>query len=187
MKAFKTILLVVGVALLLADFSWHVWDWHHYAEGRAVLEHFKVGYTHTNDMSGLEIYDAKTGQPIWAKVEFGHDSNSVMESYYFQGKDTFDVTLSSNRSPKFGVYFRGSGKSETWWFDRLGNGSFTERIFYDTNGALSKHEVWYDNRWQLVDRHDGTNGLVIDGLWHPFARTGTNKTWAVEGVSTNLF
>jgi hypothetical protein len=187
MKAFKTILLLIGVTLLLVDVSYHIWAWHHYAEGRAFLERFKMGYTHTNDMTCLEIYDAKTGQPIWAKVQFGNDSNSVMESYYFQGKDAFDVTLSSNRPPKFGVYFRGSGKSETWWFDRLGNGSFTERVYYDTNGVFSKHEVWYDNKWQLVDRRDRTNGLVIDGMWHAFARIGTNEAWTLAEVSTNHF
>jgi hypothetical protein len=184
MRAFKTILLVLGVALVFTDVSWRIWAWHHYAEGRAVLQHFKVEYMHTNDWSSIGIFDRKTSQPIWTKFNF---SNDVMESYYSQGHDVFDVTLSSNRPPKYSVYFRGSDKSVTWWLDRLGSGSFTERIYYDTNGAPSKHEVWYDNKWQLVDRRDGTNGLVINGVWHSFARTGTNKTWTVEEVSTNHF
>jgi len=187
MKTFKTILLVVGVTLVLADVSWRIWTWHHYADYRAFVRQFTVGEMHTNDTLGLVIYDAKTGQPIWSKFEFGHDGNSIMESYYFQGKDTFDVALSSNRPPKYSVYFRGSGKSETWWLDRLGNGSFTERIYYYTNGEFSKREAWYHNQWQLVDRRDGTNGLVINGMWHAFARTGTNETWTLAGVSTNNF
>jgi hypothetical protein len=141
---------------------------------------------HTNDVSGLSINDAKTGQPIWTKFGFGHDSNSIMESYYFQGKDAFDVTLSSNRPPRFGVYFRGPGKSVTWWLDRPGIGSFTERIYYGTNGDFSKHEVWFDNTWQLVDRRDEKNGLVIDGQWHQLT-FDTNRAWTIETASTNHF
>jgi hypothetical protein len=185
MRAFKTILLVVGVALVFTDVGWRIWDWHHYAESRAILEHFKVEYMHTNDWSGIGIFDAKTSHPIWVRWDIGHDGDSTFEQHYVEGHDVFDIVLSGNKPPKYTVYFRGPGKSGTWWLDRLGNGSFTERIFYDTNGAPLKHEVWYDNKWQLVDRRDGTNGLVINGMWHPFARTGTNETWTLNGVSTN--
>jgi hypothetical protein len=187
MRAFKTILLTVGVTLVSIEFCWHVWTWRHYAEGRAILKHFKVEYMHTNDYSSIGIYDVKTGQPIWVRWDFGHGGDSVMESYYFQGHDVFDITFGSNRPARYGVYFLGPGRSATWWLDRLGNGAFTERIFYDTNGAYSKHEVWYDNKWQLVDKRDRTNGLVFNGIWHSFARTGTNETWKLEGVSTNQF
>src|SRR5208282_940342 len=166
MGAFKTILLVICVTLVLADDSLRIWAWHDYTGSRAFARQFRLDALHTNDTSGIGIFYVKTKQPIWTKFDF---SNGVMESYYFRGKDTFDVTLSSNQPPKYAVYFRGSGKSVTWWLDRPGIGSFTERIFYDTNGDFSKYEVWLDNTWQLVDRRDGTNGLVINGQWHRLA------------------
>jgi hypothetical protein len=184
MRAFKTILLVVIALLVLADVSWRVWAWRHYAAGRAVLAHFKVEYTHTNDWSGIGIFDAKTSKPVWVRWDIGHDGNSSIESSYFQGHDVLDVTTTSNGPPKYSVFFGGPGKSVTWWLDRLGSGSFTERIFYDTNGVPAKHEVWYDNAWQLVDRRDGTNGLVIDGQWHQLA-IDTNRTWTTKAASIN--
>ena len=187
MRAFKAILLALVVALVLVDFSWHVWDWHHYAKNRAALERFKVEDLSTDDWSGIGIFDAKSGQPIWTAFDFTHDGKPNIESYYFQGREVFDVALSSNRPPKYCVFFRGAGKSETWWIDRLGNGSFTERIFYDTNGVPFKHEVWYDDAWRSVDKRDGTNGFVINGVWHSFVWTGTNKTWTVDGLSTNYY
>ena len=114
MRAFKFILLIVGVTLLTADLSWRVWAWHHYADSRSVLEHFKVEYMHTNDWSGIGIFDAKTSKPILMRWNFGHDENSGMDSYYFQGHDVFDITLSSNKPPKYSVLFGGPGKSVTW-------------------------------------------------------------------------
>jgi hypothetical protein len=186
MRVLKYILLVGGVTLLIADISWRVWAWRHYAEIRSVLANFKVEYTHTNDWSGVGFFDVKTSQPIWIKWDVGHAGDSIMEQHYFQGHDVFDITLSSNRPPKYTVFFGGPGKSVTWWLDRLGSGSFTERIFYDRNGAFAKHEVWYDNAWHLVDRRDGTNGMVIEGQWHQLA-VDTNRTWTIKPSSTNQF
>jgi hypothetical protein len=186
MRAFKFILLIVGVTLLTADLSWRVWAWHHYADSRSVLEHFKVEYMHTNDWSGIGVFDAKTSQPIWVRWNIGHDGDSIMEQHYFHGHDVFDITLSSNKPPKYSVFFGGPGKSVTWWLDRLGSGSFTERIYYDKNGVPSKHEVWYDDAWHLVDRRDGTNGMVIDEQWRQLA-IGTNQTWTIKPPSTNQF
>jgi hypothetical protein len=186
MRVFKTILLVFGVLLVMADISWRVWAWHHYAEGRAVLKHFKVEYLHTNDWSGIGIFDAKTSQPIWVRWDIGHDGDSIMEQHYFEGHDVFDVTLSSNRPPQYGVFFRGPGKSVTWWLDDSGSGSFTERIYYNTNGDFYKREVWYKQAWHLVDRRDDKNGLIIDGQWHQLT-FDTNRTWVIEAVSTNHF
>jgi hypothetical protein len=108
MRAFKTILLIMGVALVFTDVSWRIWAWHHYAKDRAVLERFKVEDLSTNDWSGIGIFDAKSGQPIWTEFDFNHDGKADIESYFFQGQDVFDVTLSSNRPPKYAVYFRGS-------------------------------------------------------------------------------
>jgi hypothetical protein len=87
---------------------------------------------HTNDVSGVGIFDSKTEQPLWVEWDFNNDNKPTQESYFFRGEDVFDVTLSSNRPPKYSVYFRGLDKSVTWWLDRGGSGSFTERIFYDT-------------------------------------------------------
>jgi hypothetical protein len=183
MGEFKTILLVICVTLVLVDDSWRIWAWHDYTGSRAFARQFRLDVLHTNDTSGIGIFYSNTEQPIWTKFDF---SNGVMESYYFRGKDTFDVTLSSNRPPRYGVFFRGPGKSVTWWLDDAGSGFFTDRIYYNTNGDFSKREVWYKEAWRLVDRRDGKNGLIIDGRWHQLAR-GTNETWTIEAVSTNRF
>jgi len=122
-------------------------------------------------------------EPLWAEWDFNHDGKPDEITYFFQGKETFDVSFSSNRPPKYSVYFRGAGKSSTWWTDRSGNGSFTERIFYDTNGNPAKHEVWYNERWQTVDRRNDTNGIIINGHW---LRLGfdTDGAWTIR-TATN--
>jgi hypothetical protein len=183
MKSLKYILLIVCVLLLVLDVSWHIWTWHYYAKRIAVLKNFGVEYMHTNGMSGIGIFEVKTEQPLWTQYNF---SNDVMESYYLQGHDVFDILLRSSRPPKYSVFFRGPGKSETWWLDRGGSGSFTERTFYDTNGILSRNEVLYDNTWYRVDRRNEKNGLVINGQWHQLI-FDTNRNWTIEAVPTNHF
>jgi hypothetical protein len=176
--AFKTILLVICVALVLADDSSRIWAGLDYAGDRAFVRQFKVEALHTNDTSTIGVFYANTERPLWTESALGHGK---MESYYFRGKDVFDITLSSNRPPKYSVYFRGLGKSETWWLDRSGNGSFTERIFYDTNGDFAKHEIWYKESWQTVDRRNGKNGILMNGQWHQLA-LDTNG-WTIETVT----
>jgi len=183
MGASKTGLLVICITLLLADDSSRIWAWHDYAGYLTFAKQFRLEALHTNDMSGIGFFYANTEQPIWTKFDF---SNNVMESYYFRGKDTFDVASSSDRPTKYSAYFHGPGKSVVWWLDRQGLGSFTERIFYDTNGDLSKYEVWLGHSWQLVDRRHGKNGVVIDGQWHQLA-FDTNRAWTVETTTTNHF
>jgi hypothetical protein len=186
MRTFKYILLIAGVTLLAADVSWRVWAWHHFPVYRALATRFKLETLHTNDASGIGIFYAKTKEPLWTEFEFTNAGNSSMESYYFRGHDVFDITLSSNRPPRYGVYVRGPDKSVTWWLDDAGLGSFTERIYYNTNGDFYKREIWYKQAWHLVDRRDGKNGLVIDGQWHQLA-FDTNKAWTIETTSTNRF
>src|SRR5277367_6488727 len=113
MKTAKVILLAVIGLLLLADISWRILTWNANAEIRALAKQFKIEALHTNDMSGIGIFKAKTEQPIW--TEFSQDGTPVIETYYFHGKDVFDITLSSNRPPKYSVWFRNSDKSVTWW------------------------------------------------------------------------
>lgn len=174
-------MLVVCVAILLGTDFLSIWAWHDFFGYQALASHFRMETLDTNGVSGIGIFHAETEQPIWTKFDYPND---VMESYYFRGKDTFDVVSSSNQPPKYSAYFHGPGKSVVWWLDRQGIGSFTERIFYDTNGDLSKYEVWLDHKWQLVDRRAGTNGVVIDGEWHPLA-FDTNRAWTIAAVPTN--
>jgi hypothetical protein len=177
MKTAKVILLAVVGLLLVADIHWRFRIWNSNAEIRAFAQQFKIEVLHTNDMSGIGIFKAKIEEPIW--TEFSQDGKPLIENYYFHGKDVFDITLSSNRPPKYGVWFRNSDKSVTWWLDRHGIGSFTERIFYDTNSDFSKHEVWYHESWQVVDRRNEKNGIVINGQWHQLA-FDTNGMWTIE-------
>jgi hypothetical protein len=185
MRAFKSILLVAGVALLAVDVGWRVWVWHYYAGYRALATQFRLESLHTNDASGIGIFYAKTEQPLWVKWDFLDAKKSTLETYYFQGHDVFDVSSSSNHPPRYSATIIGAGKSQVWWLDRGGSGSFTERVFYDTNAILSKQEVWYDNKCQLVDRRNGKNGIVISGQWRQLA-FDTTGGW-ITSFPTNRF
>ena len=184
MKAFKGIpwwAVILGM-LLVANLGWISWNVRHYTDIRAAGEHFRMEVLHTNDDSGVGLYLMNKGQeqPLWTEFKFGNNG-SKSETYYFRGQDVFDITVSSNLPPRYSVFFRGPGKSVTWWLDRRGSGSFTERIFYDTNGIPARHEVWYGNTWQLVDRRSEKNGLIINGEWYQLA-FGTNGTWTLGAV-----
>jgi hypothetical protein len=179
MKTAKVILLAVVGLLLVADIHWHFRTWNSNAEIRAFAKQFKIEVLHTNDMSGIGIFKVKTEQPIWA--EFSRDGKPVMENYYFQGKDVLNIVLSSNRPPRYGVWFYEPDKSATWWVAR-GTG-FDDRIFYDTNGGFSKRQVWYNEAWQTVDRREGKNGIIINGQWTQLA-FDTNGMWTTE-IKTN--
>jgi hypothetical protein len=171
------------ILLLLANLGWMSWNLYRHAEYVAILasyKNFKLEVLHTNDWSGIGRFEAKTEQPIW--VEWSVDGKPMMENHYFQGHDVFDVTLSSNRPARYSVYYREPDKSITWWLDRGGNGSFTERIFYDTSGNFYKQEVWYDQSWQKVDRRNGTNGIIPNNHWFPLKRDA-NGVWTID--STN--
>ena len=178
MKTATKILLVVVGLLFLADISWRLWVWHHYAEGRGVLKNFKVEYLHTNDWSGIGIFEARTEQPIWIKWNIGQNGSS-MENCFFEGHAAFDVVSSSNHPPKLSVYFRKADKSVTWWLDRGGSGAFTERIFYNTNGDFFRQEVWYNNSWLHVEKQNQTNGIVVAGQWYQLA-FDTNGNWTIN-------
>jgi hypothetical protein len=185
MKAIKGIPIwaLILILLLLANLGWMSWNLYQHAEYdaiRAAYKHFKIEVLHTNNLSCIGLFEAKTEQPIWA--EFSRGGKLEMESYFFQGKEIFDVALSGNRPPRYGVFFCGPEKRVTWWLDRGGIGSFTERIFYDTNCDVSKHEIWYNQGWQSVDRRNETNGIVLNGQWLRL-KLDTNGAWTINSTS----
>ncbi len=170
---------IIVILLLLANLGRLWWNSSRHPEFRAADKQFKMYVLHTNGVSGVGIFERKTEQPLWVEWDFNNDGKADQENYYFQGKDVFDVTLSSNHPPKFSVYFRGPGKSATWWIDDGGNGSFTERIYYNTNGNFYRREVWYNEAWQVVDRRNEKNGIVINGAWRRL-HLDTNGMWTTE-------
>jgi hypothetical protein len=125
--------------------------------------------------------DAKSGQPVLAKWNLDQAKEVEIESYYFHGKRVFDVYWTNKRPVVYNVYFQGPGKSITWWRNRAGADTFTERTFYDTNGVLSKDEVWYKDAWQSIVKQAGNNGIGIsvDGQWRSLG-FDTNGMWTIE-------
>jgi hypothetical protein len=181
MKTATKILLVVVSLLLLTDICWRIWVWHNFANYRTFANKFKLEILNTNDTSGVGIFYANTEVPLYTEFNYKNDGNSSMESYYFRGKDVFDITLNSNQPPKYGVYFRGLDKSVTWWIARSGT-NFDDRVFYDTNGNFSKRQILYNDTWQTIDKRDGKGGIIIDGRWHQL-KFFTNGIWAIETVA----
>jgi hypothetical protein len=193
MKTAKVILLAVVGLLLLADISWRIWAWNSNAEIRAFSKEFKIEILHTNDVSpwpylsgdvsAIGIIDVKTGKPIWVRWNPNDADGKDIENYYFQGQSLFSIYHTNNSPLIYNVYFRGPGKSFTWWRNSGGADTFTTRVFYDINGDLSKHEAWYDQSWQTVDRREGKNGIIISGQWTQLA-FDTNGMWTTE-IKTN--
>ena len=170
---------IILILLLLANLGWMWLNSTQHPGLRVTGKEFKVEVLHTNGVSGVGIFERKTEQPLWMEWDFNGDGKSDQENYFFRGKEVFDVTLSSNRPPKFSVYFRGSGKSVTWWIDDGGSGAFTERIYYNTYGNFYRREVWYNEAWHTVDRRNEKNGIIINGQWHQLA-FDTNGLWTIE-------
>jgi hypothetical protein len=179
MKALKGIPVwtVIVIVLLLANLGWMSWNLYQHAVVYSAIKQFKLELVRTNDMSGVGLFETKSNQPIWMRLS--KNNRPVGENHFFQGKDVFDVFLSSNSSPKYSVFFHGPGKSVTWWLDDAGKGSFTERLYYNTNGDFYKREVWYNQGWYIVDRRNGTNGVVVDGAWRQ-VHLDTNGMWTIE-------
>ncbi|MDB6067585.1 MAG: putative transposase OrfB [Pedosphaera sp.] len=151
---------LILILLLLANMGWMWWNWSRHSELVAAIKRFKIEVLKTNEMSGVGIFERSTGKPLWAEWDFNGHGKPDQENYFFQGRNVFDVTLSSNHPPVFSVYFYGPGKSSTWWLNSKGAGTFTDRIFYDTNGDLSRREVWFDQAWFAIDRRSEKNGIL---------------------------
>jgi len=193
MKKLKQIPLwaFILILLLLANLGWVSWNLYRNSVLHAAVaaEQFKVEVLHTNDVSpwpylagnpaAIGIMDVKTGHPVWAKWILDPNGGVDIENYYFQGKHVFDVYQTNNQAPVYDVYFRGPGKAVTWWHNRSGAATFTERTFYDTNGVLLRDQVWYNEAWHTVVVQNGSNGLVINGQWHQLA-FDTNGMWTIE-------
>jgi len=182
--------LALGVLLLL-DCAWFGFAWYtrYYekAELRSAVKQIRVVAIHTNDVDGLEVIDIKSGKPLWVEWHSDHDKEPDAISYYFQGKDVFYVHLKEGRFPSYEAHFVGAQKSVTQWTDRGGSGSFTERLFYNTNGVLSQHDVWYNQAWNSVDGRNEKIGIVINGGWHHL-EFDTNGMWTIKtptGAPTN--
>lgn len=177
--------------LLLANLIWMSLNLYRNDGFRATMAtaQFKMEVLHTNtisawpylegDPSALGLIDKKTSEPVWAKWSLAGSSNMDLEYFYSHGQHIFDVYWTNGKAPVYDVYFRGPGKSVTWWFNRGGASTFTERAFYDTNGDLSRDEIWFRDAWHTVNVQNGVNGIIIDRKWHQLA-FDTNGMWAVE-------
>ncbi len=179
MKASKAtpIWTIALIILLSANLGWISWNVYQRASLPAAVKQFRFEELHTNDMSGIGLFQARTDRPIW--TQFTENGRPAIENYFFQGEDVFDVILKSNRPPVYNVYFHGPGKSVTWWLNAGGSSTFTERIYYDSNGNFSSNEVWWSQTWHTVERRDGTNGILVKGQWHRLA-FDTNGMWTIE-------
>ena len=191
---------IILILLLLANLGWMWWNSSRHSGLRAAGKQFKIEMLHTNGASGVGIFEGKTEQPLWVEWDLDSDGKADQVNYFFQGKDVFDVSLSSNHPPKFSVYFRSSSadttrrcrirmhpptvsrsrEKRTWWIDDGGNGSFSERIYYNTNGNFYRREAWYNEAWQVVDRRNERNGIVINGAWRQLHLDTNTETSAPQ-------
>jgi len=176
MKTATKILLVVVGLLLLVDICFHI-----LARNSNVTfaKQFKLETFHTNNVSVIGIDDAKTGKPLLMNWNYGDGLNPGELSFFSEGINVLNVYFRTNKPPAYRFIFHGPVKSETWWFDRQGIGSFDERIFYDTNADFSKHEIWYQDTWQTVDRRNEKNGIVLNGQWYQLA-FDANHNWTIN-------
>lgn len=185
MKAAKTVpwwVFLISLVVLV-DASLRIRAWHRSIGYRAAAKKLKVASFQTNGVAGVGVIELDSGKPLWIKWE----GTPSKQSYYFQGQHVLDVWSASNRPPAYGLYFHGPGKSGTCWLNRDGAATFTERAHYDTNGSLSSDEIWYDESWQVVDRRNGRNGIIVNGEWRQL-RFDTNGMWTTtipDGASSN--
>lgn len=176
---------ILLILLFVANLAWLSFNWSHNTSLRVAAKQFTVALLHTNNVSGIGIMDVKTGELLWAEWDFNSDGKPDEDSYFFQGRDVFNVNLKEGQPPKYDVYFYGRGKSVTWWLDRGGGGSFTDRIFYNTDGNLAGHEIWYKHAWYTVEKRGAENGIVVDSKWIQ-PKLGTNGMWTIETPTNAL-
>lgn len=169
--------------LVLADIGWRFWAWTH---PQAVCSTttsitgrpFMLMADHRSNVDAISIRKDKTWEAVYVEMDLNNDRQPDQVLHYFNGKDVFNVNLQPGQPPKFDVYFYGPGKSVTWWLDRGGAGAFTDRIFYDTTGNLTRHEVLLGPTWRALEKRAQQNGVVIDGQWTPVQLT--NGNWATD-------
>src|SRR5206468_122618 len=90
-----------AVGLLLAiNLGWMSWNLHRQAGLAGADRRFKMEVLHTNNVSGIGLFDTETSQPLWARWNFVRDGNSVTEDYYyFRGQHAFEVWWMTNHPP----------------------------------------------------------------------------------------
>ena len=159
--------VLVGGILIVMDVGLRIGILVQNSGNRASTKRVIVTPFQTNGIEGIGIMDPKTGKPLLVESDYDHEGNPGAANYYFHGKDVFDIILKDHRLPRYSVSFYGPGKSQTWWLDRGGAGSFTERVFYDTNGVPSGHETWYADAWHTVERRNEKYGVIVNGQWRP--------------------
>lgn len=162
-------LLSLNLFLLLANFAWVCWNGRLNSIPYWAVKHFHFErFRDNNGVLCFGINDAKTGRLVLTErhLGLGDDGMPAEFDYYCRGTNVLDVFDAPGRLPLYQFEFHGPGKSQVWWLNSGGGSFFTQRISYDTNGVLSKNELWYDRAWHSVDRRNGTNGIVINGQWH---------------------
>jgi hypothetical protein len=164
-------LLLANVAVIV---GWLAWSGNRNAEARALAKRFIPGSFQTNGQSAIGIKDSKTGNLIWVEYDSDNDGKPDSINYFFQGRVAFNVFLSSNGPPEYGMNFYGPGKSETTWLDK-GSGLFVERIHYDSNAAFSGFDLWYKEAWHPMVTNNGHRVVEVDGQY--FRMTLTNGIW----------
>lgn len=172
----------VMIVLLFVNLSWMVWRWIDDADMRTLYKQFRVSTSSDNGMAVIGITELRTGRFIWTRSDFAQRGAPVEEhGFYFGGDKVFGVWSKSNLPPVYSVFFHRPGKGVTWWQNRAGADVFTQRTFYSEDDNLSRDEVWYGEAWHVIDRRNGTNGIIINGQW---CRLGfdTNGLWTTKAV-----
>lgn len=170
---------VLLLLLLISNLGWMSWKAIQSASLPPSVRQLKIQLLHTNDLSGVGLFEGNKNQPIWTR--FSQAGKPFIENHFFNGEDVFDIVLKSNRPPVYYVYFHGPGKSVAWWLTAGGARAFNQRVFYDTNGDLLRSEVCFSDTWYPVERRKDLNGIVVHGQWHKLA-FDTNGMWTIEGA-----
>jgi len=169
--------------LVVIDISWRCWFWLGHRSicstttsisGKPVL----VMADHHSNVDVISLRKQGEWETIYAEMDLNSDRIPDELMHYFNGRDVFNVNLQPGQNPKYDVYFYGPGKSVTWWVDRAGAGGFTDRLFYDTEGKLTRHEALLRDTWRVLETRSQRKGAMVDGQWIPLLLT-TNG-WAMD-------
>jgi len=138
--------------LVLVDIGWRCWMWTHPRMICSSItsisgQPFTLMANHKANVDAVSIRKEDDWKPIWAEWDFNGDHKVDEMSFYHADRTVMNINTAGGR-PKYVVFFYGPGKSMTWWEDREGAGTFTDRWFYDETGKLVRHEVLSGQTWQ---------------------------------------